>query len=388
MKSDTQIIEGLVAQYQKGDMTIDALTAALKTDILNKLLCAEAESQSTALVEKTGNPTMGYRNGYKQRSLKTLNGKLILDKPQLRNAIFTTTIFDRYSRVDKALENVVRESYILGVSTTKVTKLVEGLGITDLSPSTVSRIAKELDTDIQFFLNRPISLDMPYVFIDATYVKIRNGGRYINKAIFVAYGINSDGFREILGMKIALSESESFWDSFFDELINRGLSGVKLVISDGHKGIQAAVEKKFLGCSWQMCIVHLKRAVIGKVPRKIASEVSDILMQINLGDVGYQRAIAELDELHLKGAADVLRKYEDSACNYLAFPKKHHRRIYTTNGLERVNREIKRRVNAVGTFPNDASAFRLIGAILMNIDEEWATGKLYLDMTSEEPVTQ
>jgi len=381
MELNEEMIQRLASEAQLDGVGLTALYAVMKTKLLNQIMEEEIRAQAELLVKETGDPTKGYRNGYKNRTLTTMEGKLVLKKPQLRNSVFETQVFERYSRVEKAFGNVIRESYVLGISTTKVLKLVEKMGITDLSSSAVSRIAKELDAEIQFFLSRPISRDIPYVFVDASYVKIRNGGRYINKAVFVAYGVNSDGYREILGLKITMSESESFWNMFFDELIERGLSGVKMVVSDGHKGIQAAVEKKFLGCSWQMCIVHLKRAALGSVSRRKASDAADIMLRINQSEDAYQTAIRELDNANLTAAADVLRRYEDSACNFLAFPSKHHRKIYTTNGVERVNREIKRRVKAVGTFPNDESALRLIGALIMNIDEEWATGNLYLDMS-------
>ena len=177
-----------------------------------------------------------------------------------------------------------------------------------------------------------------------------------------------------------MNESETFWDEFFDDLIKRGLSWVKMVISDGHGSIKAAVEKKFLGCSWQMYIVHLKRAVLNTVSKKMRPTVAEILAPITQNEEKYQKAIQELENLNLTKAADVLRRYESGACNFLAFPQKHQRRIYTTNGMERVNREIKRRVNAVGTFPNEESAMRLICSILMDIDENWTTGIKYLDM--------
>ena len=376
---ETVEISDLITDFLSGD---ECNAKELLCWFLNRVMKEEAKKQAESLEIDFGSKIAGYRNGYKPRTLKTKNGELVLNKPQFRYHPFETKVFERYSRVDKALGNIIRESYVCGVSTKKIQNVIRELDINDMSKSTISRIAGELDEEIREFLSRPIELEVPYVFLDATYFKVRNGGRYINKAVFIAYGINSEGIREILGIKIAHSESEEFWNTFFDELIDRGLSGVKLVVSDGHKGIQAAVEKRFLGSSWQMCIVHLKRAVCGKVPKKMLPQVKEILRLINVGEAGLKKSIEMLDELGLVDAADVLRKYQTAACNYSTFPQSHRRKLCSTNGVERINAEIKRRIKKVGAFPSDESAMRLIAAIVMDVDEDWMSGKIYLDMNA------
>lgn len=353
--------------------------SSLVTWFLNRVMLAEVEIQAKALVEKHGNPEAGYRNGYKPRTLNTPNGQLLLYKPQLRNYPFTTSVFTRYSRVNTPLKNVIHESFVSGVSIAKIQKIIEELGIINMSPSTISRVCGEFDDKIQEFLTRDITSEICYLFVDATYFKVRDGGRYINKAAFIAYGITTDGTREILGVKIANSESEKSWLSFFDELIERKLHGVKLVISDGHRGIRAAVKKRFLGAKWQMCIVHLKRAVLGKI-RNCTVEVKNIVNLIDNGEEGLIIAMQKLKELGYDEAAKVLEQYQNEIFNYRTFPQEHWKKIDSTNGVERINAEIKRRIKVVGAFPNDEAALRLITSIVIDCNNKWMNGKPYLKM--------
>jgi transposase-like protein len=220
----------------------------------------EAMQQVGAEPYERAESRKAHRNGYKERSLKTRSGELRLKKPQFREMPFETKVFDKYSRVERALINAVIESYLQGVSTRKVQDIVSQFGIEDLSASSVSRISKELDAKVEEFLKRQIEHPIPYLFVDASYFKVRTDSRYITKAFLVVTGIRDDGYREILGARIADGEDELFWSGFFQDLMDRGLSGVKLVISDGHKGIQKAVERPFLGASWQMCHVHFMRS--------------------------------------------------------------------------------------------------------------------------------
>jgi putative transposase len=399
MNNETDILSDLIGHYLSDE---NHTAAEFMTWFLNRILLEEASRQSETILKETGDPKQTYRNGYKPRTLKTKNGELLLNKPQFRYHPFTTKVFDRYSRVEKALGNVIRESYINGVSTKKVGKIIAELGIMDISPSTVSRIAGELDEEINTFLTRPIEKNVPYLFVDATYFKVRNGGRYLNKAVFIAVGINTDGNREIVGVKIAHAETESFWISFFEELKQRGLAGVQLIISDGHKGIRTAVEKEFLGASWQMskslrllrrlkshrdldmCMVHLKRIILGKVPKKHIAEVSEMLRKADGEEKALDDVVDRLEEMKLDDAANVLRSMSCSLSNYRTFPKSHWRKIYSTNGVERINAEIKRRIRKVGAFPNDRSALRLIVSIVMDVDEDWMTGRIYLHMQNTE----
>jgi putative transposase len=229
----------------------------LLTWFLNLVMQLEAMQQSGAEPYQRTGSRRAHRNGYKKRSLKTRVGGLALKKPQFREYPFETKVFDRYSRVEKALINAVIESYLQGVSTRRVKDIVSQLGIEELSASSVSRIAKELDETVEEFLKRPIEHPVPYIFVDASYFKVRDGSRYVTKAFLVVTGIRDDGYREILGARIADVEDELVWSGLFQELMDRGLSGVKLVVSDGHKGIQKAVDGSFLGASWQISPIEV-----------------------------------------------------------------------------------------------------------------------------------
>jgi len=343
----------------------------------------EAIQQSGAEPYERNATRTTQRNGYKERSLKTRVGDLELKKPQFRDRSFKSCVFDKYSRVEIALTNAIAESYLQGVSTRRIQEVISHLGVERLSASTVSRIAKELDEKVEEFLKRPIERPMPYIFVDASYFKVRDGGKYVTKAFLVVTGIRDDGHREILGAKITDSESEGFWSGFFDELIDRGLSGVELVISDGHKGIQAAVSSRFLGASWQMCQVHFSRAVLNNIPNKDKEEIAEKLRKGFEDQTKMAELAIELRQKRYSKSADTIDRFSQDIWNHKSFPKEHWRRIRTTNGLERINKELKRRSRVVGAFPNDGSLLRLGVAILMNINEEWLTGRKYLSVIKE-----
>jgi len=324
-----------------------------------------------------------HRNGYKKRSLKTRVGEITLDKPQLRETSFETKVFDRYSRIEKALINAVAESYIQGVSTRKIQDIVSHLGLDQLSPSSISRISKELDDKVNEFLNRPLEKKIKYLFVDASYFKVRVESRYVNRAFLVITGIREDGYREILGARIADSEDELFWSGLFDDLKLRGLSGVELVISDGHKGIQKAVQESFLGASWQMCHVHFIRAVLKNIPNKYKEEIAQKVKEALDNEQAIQTLSNELANRGFSKALDTVERFRFDLWNYRAFPKSHWRRIRTTNCMERINKELKRRSRVVGAFPNDQSFMRLGVSILIDINEEWLTGRKYLSWDEE-----
>ena len=352
----------------------------LLTWFLNLVMQFEAMEQIDAEPYQRVGSRKAYRNGYKERSLKTRVGELTLKKPQFREIPFQTKVFDRYSRVERALINAVIESYLQGVSTRRVQDIVSRLGIEELSASSVSRIAKELDEKVEEFLKRPIEHPVPYLFVDASYFKVRTNSRYVTKAFLIVTGIRDDGYREILGARIADGEDELFWSGLFQDLTDRGLSGVKLVISDGHKGIQKAVEKSFLGASWQMCHVHLVRAVLRNVAKKYHKEIADKIKIALEDETKMQELIRELESRGYPKAADTLERFRFSLWNYRSFSREHWRRIRTTNGLERINKELKRRTRVVGAFPSDRSFMRLGVSILIDINEEWMTTKKYLSM--------
>ena len=355
----------------------------LLTWFLNLVMQFEAMEQINAEPYERVESRKAHRNGYKDRSLKTRLGELKLKKPQFREIPFETKVFDRYSRVEKALINAVIESYLQGVSTRRVQDIVSRLGIENFSASSVSRISRELDEKVEEFLKRPIERPIEYLFVDASYFKVRTESRYVNKAFLIVTGIRDDGYREILGARIADGEDELFWSGLFQDLKDRGLSGVKLVISDGHKGIQKAVEKSFLGASWQMCHVHLVRAVLRNVAKKYHKEIADKIKIALEDETKMQELIRELESRGYSKAANTLEHFQFSLWNYRSFPSSHHRRIRTTNGLERINKELKRRTRVVGAFPSDKSFMRLGVSILIDINEEWMTTKKYLTMDED-----
>src|SRR5512137_72718 len=355
----------------------------LLTWFLNLVMQLESAEQIEAGPYQRIESRKAHRNGYKERSLKTRVGELQLKKPQFREISFKTKVFDRYSRVEKALINAIIESYLQGVSTRKVKDIVSRLGIEDLSASSVSRISKELDEKVEEFLKRPIEHPVPYLFVDASYFKVRTDSRYVTKAFLVVMGIRDDGYREIFGARIADGEDELFWSGLFQDLTDRGLSGVKLVISDGHKGIQKAVEKSFLGASWQMCHVQLVRAVLRNVAKKYHKEIADKIKIALEDETKMHELILELEGRGYSKAADTLERFRFSLWNYRSFSREHWRRIRTTNGLERINKELKRRTRVVGPFPSDRSFMRLGVSILIDINEEWMTTKKYLSMDTD-----
>ncbi len=355
----------------------------LLTWFLNLVMQLEAIQQSGAEPYERNEARTTQRNGYKERSLKTRVGELILKKPQFRDRSFKSCIFDKYSRVELALTNAIAESYLQGVSTRRIREIVAHLGVERLSASTVSRIAKELDEKVEEFLKRPIERPIPYIYVDASYFKVRDSGKYVTKAFLIVTGIRDDGYREILGAKITDSESEGFWSGLFDELIDRGLKDVKLVVSDGHKGIQSAVSSRFLGATWQMCQVHFSRAVLNNIPNKDKEEVAEKLRQGFEDQAKMAELAAQLVQKRYSKSADTIDRFSQDIWNHRAFPKEHWKKIRTTNGLERINKELKRRSRVVGAFPNDGALLRLGVTILMDINEEWLTGRKYLSMIEE-----
>lgn len=355
----------------------------LLTWFLNLVMQLEAMEQIDAEPYQRVDSRKAHRNGYKERSLKTRVGELKLKKPQFREISFATKVFDRYSRVEKALINAVIESYLQGVSTRRVQDIVSRLGVEDLSASSVSRISRELDGRVEEFLKRPIEHSIPYLFVDASYFKVRTDSRYITKAFLVVTAIRDDGYREILGARIADGEDELFWTGLFDDLKDRGLSGVKLVVSDGHKGIQKAVEKSFLGASWQMCHVHFVRAVLRNVAKKYQKEIADKLKIALDDETKMHELVLDLEGRGYSKSAGTIEHFQFSLWNYRSFPRNHWRRIRTTNGLERINKELKRRTRVVGAFPSDQSFMRLGASILIDINEEWMTTKKYLSMDTD-----
>ena len=347
---------------------------------LNTVMEEEARIQVSSLPYERSEERKGYRNGSRKRSLKTTDGKLELKKPQIREFPFSTHVFERYSRVEKALNSVILESYIQGVSTRNVMNVVESLGVENISASYVSTLASELDSKVKSFLERRIDRTMKFIYIDATYFKIREDGKYGNKALYVCIGIDSEGKREILSCKLCDSETEMEWESFFDDLKERGLKGVELVISDGHRGIQESVTRSFLGAAWQFCHVHFMRNLMKLIPKKKQSSVMQIVKQALENESLVSKAQDVLVSEGLDKVSDMFERWYPSLYNYKAYGELCQKRLRTTNVLERLNLEFKRRTRKIGAFPSEQSLLRLIVNIMMDINEEWITGRKYMNM--------
>jgi transposase-like protein len=355
----------------------------LLTDFLNLVMKYEAYQQSGVVPYERSDRRNAHRNGTRKRSLKTRFGELNLDKPQFREIPFETKVFERYSRVEQALLMAIAESYIQGVSTRRMEAIVKNFGLDRLSSSEVSRICEMLDEKVDEFLKRPIETSIHYLFVDASYFKVRYGAQYKTRALLIVTGVRDDGCREILGARIAESEDSGFWIGLFRDLKDRGLKGVEMVISDAHKGIQKAVQSSFLGASWQICHVHFERAVLDSIPKKDKQEIADKLRDASDDEMKMQNLAVELRDRGYSPAAETIDRFRFDLWNYKAFPIAHWKRIRTTNSLERINKELKRRSRPVGAFPSDKSLMRLMGCILININEEWVTGKTYLSMDEE-----
>ena len=353
------------------------------TEFLNAVMLFEAYLQSGALPYERTHQRKAHRNGTRPRTLKTRIGEITLDKPQFREFPFESSVFERYCRVEQALLMIIAESYIQGVSTRRMEELVKNFGLNKLSASEVSRLCKILDEKVEEFLKRPIEVKIRYLLVDATYFKVRCGVQYKTRALLVVVGIREDGLREILGASIAESEDSGFWLTLFRSLKDRGLEGVELVISDAHKGIQKAVESSFLGASWQYCHVHFSRAVLDSIPNRDKQEIADKLKEASDDEMKMQELGKELRDRGYDPAAETIDRFRFDLWNYKAYPRVHLKRIRTTNVIERINKELKRRSRPVGAFPSDKSLMRLAGCIMININEEWITGKKYLSMDEE-----
>lgn len=334
--------------------------------------------------QRTGERT-GYRNGYKPRILKTRVGRIELSVPQDREGRFQSDLFARFQRSEKALILALQEAYLQGVSTRKVTKITEQLCGTAFSKSHVSDLCQELDADIQAWRDRPLEQPYPYLIIDATYLYIRTGGKVVSKSVLIVTGVSQSGHREVLALNVAHSETEATWTTLFKDLKNRGLTGVQLVTSDEHNGLVNALKRHFQGASWQHCQTHFHRNIRGITPPKHQRQVADALKDVfNATDLQTaQRRLNEMIDTYeniLPKLAEKLDRDTPHCLTCLDFPQQHRKRLRTTNSLERLNREIKRRADVVQIFPNDQACERLVGALCMEWSEEWITGRRYLDM--------
>jgi putative transposase len=325
-----------------------------------------------------------HRNGYRERRWDTRVGTVELSIPRVRDGSYLPSLIEPRRRAERALLAVVQEAYVLGVSTRRVEDLVEALGITTMSKSQVSRICADLDVEVEAFRNRSLAGESyPYLWLDATYVKVRDDGRVVNMAALVATGVDLDGERRILGLELAPGNDEgSAWPAFIRSLTERGLGGVRLVISDAHPGLVKAVREHLLGASWQRCRVHFTRNAQELVPRSARSIVATFIRSIfdqpdeSGARAQLRRAVDGLEPRFPK-VAELLLDAEADLLVHFTFPDTHRPRIRSTNPLERLNKEIKRRTAVVGIFPNRASLIRLVGMVLAEQDDEWQDGRCY-----------
>jgi putative transposase len=357
-----------------------------------RLMALEVEALTGAEPGARTADRLNHRNGYRDRDWETRAGTVELRIPKLRKGSYFPAFLEPRKMSEKALTAVIQEAYVQGVSTRSVDELVQAMGMSGISKSQVSRLCGEIDEKVQTFLNRPLEGGWPYVWLDATYVKVRQGGRIVSVAVTIAIGVNDDGRREVLGMAVGCSEAETFWTEFLRTLARRGLRGVQLVISDAHEGLKAAIAR-VLNATWQRCRVHFMRNLLahaGRNGRRIAAAfIGTIFAQEDKTAARIQwRKVVNQMKPSLPKLAAFMDEAEDDVLAYMLFPAAHWVKLHSTNPIERPNGEIKRRTNVVGIFPNEEAIVRLVGAILLEQNDEWAVQRArYMTLETIAPLS-
>jgi len=371
-------------QTSHGSALLHTLARALAT-----MMDGEANALCGAEYGQRSDERSNLRNGYRDRVLETRLGTVDLKIPKLREGSYLPSFLEPRRRWEQAFVSVVSEAYVRGVSTRKVDELVKAMGAQGMSKSEVSRLCATLDEDVAAFRSRQLDRAYPYVWLDAVYLKVRDSKHVVSKATLVAYAVSEFGEREVIGVDVADGEMEDAWRAFLGGLVSRGLRGVQLVISDAHMGLRKGIRSVLNGVPWQRCTVHFMRNVLCRVPKAAQGFAAAALQSIfaqtskDAARVSVQKAV-ELLSPKYPAAAAVVAEAEEDVLAYMSFPEKHWRQIHSTNPLERQNKEIRRRTDVVGIFPNSASAVRLVTMLLVEQNDEWAVNKRYFSLESME----
>ena len=387
MTDDRMTLMELVEKQADGDLVREMLAFAA-----GRIMEAEVETRAGAAKGARSPLREIQRNGYRERDWDTRAGRIALEIPKLRKGSYFPSFLEPRRTAEKALVAVIQESYVHGVSTRSVDDLVKAMGAGGMSKSQVSRLCAEIDERVNAFLSRPLEGCWPYLWLDATYLKVREGGRIVSRAVIIAVAVNEDGKREVLGVATGPSEAETFWTEFLRSLASRGLRGVKLVIADDHKGLRAAARRVF-NATHQRCRIHWMRNALAHAPAKQRTAVAAILKTIFA-----QETKAEA-EAQWAIVADALREKQpklgalmdasrDDVLAYMSFPREHWPQIASMNPLERVNREVKRRADVIGIFPNDEAIVRLVGALMLETNDEWTVARRYMSLETLARITE
>jgi putative transposase len=357
---------------------------AVAEAVVQLLMEADVEGLVGAGRHERSPERLNWRNGYRERALDTRLGTLQLRIPKLRQGSYFPPFLEPRKTSEKALVAVIQEAWIGGVSTRRVDDLVQAMGLGGIGKSTVSKLCKEIDERVNAFLDRPLEGEWPYLWLDATYLKVREGGRIVSVAAIIAVAVDTEGRREIVGLHLGPSEAETFWSAFLKGLVKRGLRGVKLVVSDAHEGLKAAI-RRVLGATWQRCRVHWMRNALAHVPKGQQTMVAAALRQaflqadqVNARQVW--RQVADQLRPRWPKLAALMDESEHDVLAYMGFPAQHRAKLHSTNPLERLNKEVKRRADVVGIFPSEPSIVRLIGAVLLEQNDEWQLRHRYMQV--------
>jgi putative transposase len=352
------------------------------------LMEMEVEEHVGAARHERSPGRVGQRNGYRERNWDTRVGTIELKVPRVRDSSYFPSLLEPRRRAERALAAVVQEAYVHGVSTRKVDDLVKALGMGGISKSRVSELCEHLDAEVERFRGRPLEGSYPYVWIDATYVKARQDGRVASVAVVIAVGVNAEsGEREVLGLDVGPSEEEAFWTAFVRSLVARGLSGVRLVTSDAHRGLKSAIEKVLQGAAWQRCRVHFMRDALSLVPKAaqqmVGATIRTVFAQPDAESARQQwRRVSDGFRPCFPRLAEPMDEAEEDLLAFATFPQEHWQKVWSNNPLERLNKEVKRKTNVVGIFPNEAAVIRLVGAVLSEQHDEWQVTKRYFSAGS------